>query len=519
MAAVFLLRGAAQFGAGAIGIATPLHLLQRISSRSYSEILNAELKFVNQRERGNLMVMVADYPARANLAVRDLATVLSNGLVFIVYAALMVAVSWKLTLAACTFLFVLSLVLRGLFDNILGRAGARVSRAQADLQTQLQETFNGLKLIRLSVGESRMAERFVRTLRTMVTAQRHSLVLAEIPNPFFAAVSGIFICILLVGGAVMQGGVEAGWIAQLLLFLFLLSRLNAPVSTINLLRTRIISNLDAIARLEAFHEDAVRHREPDGGLPVAHFTEAIRFEGVSYTYDGGTRAAVDDVNLTINRGEIIAIVGPSGAGKSTVVGLLARLFDPTKGRILVDGRDLRELAVKDWRALIGTVSQDIFVFDDTVTSNLCFPKADAPAERVQSAVTLALADGFIADLPQGYDSRLGDRGARLSGGQQQRLAIARSIIANPDILILDEATSHLDSITETAIQHAIDLLSHRLTLVVIAHRLSTVRKADRIIVLDGGHVVEEGSHAELTLRRGRYWDLLSHQLLGLSEET
>ena len=134
-------------------------------------------------------------------------------------------------------------------------------------------------------------------------------------------------------------------------------------------------------------------------------------------------------------------------------------------------------------------------------------------------MTLALADGFIADLPHGYASRLGDRGTRLSGGQQQRLAIARSIIANPDILILDEATSHLDSITETAIQHAIDSLSHRLTLVVIAHRLSTVRKADRIVVLDGGHVVEEGSHAELTLRRGRYWDLLSHQRLGLSEET
>jgi ABC-type multidrug transport system fused ATPase/permease subunit len=210
-------------------------------------------------------------------------------------------------------------------------------------------------------------------------------------------------------------------------------------------------------------------------------------------------------------------VGPSGAGKTTIVGLIARLFDPTGGRILVDGNDLRTLDVKDWRGRIGIVSQDIFIFNDTVTSNICFPRASAPKDRLREAVALASADSFVEELPEGFGTRLGDRGTRLSGGQQQRIAIARAVVAEPDILILDEATSHLDSLTETAIQRAIDTLSHQVTLIVVAHRLSTVRKADRIIVLQQGRIIEQGTHAELSKAQGQYWHLLSHQLLGLVE--
>jgi subfamily B ATP-binding cassette protein MsbA len=223
---------------------------------------------------------------------------------------------------------------------------------------------------------------------------------------------------------------------------------------------------------------------------------------VRFGYDG--RPVLRDVTLRLNVGEMVALVGPSGAGKSTLVNLLPRFFDPDGGRVSIDGRDIRDLRLADLRALIGLVTQETVLFNDTVRNNIAYGRSDLPLDRVREAAAAAYADEFIAEMPQGYDTLLGESGLRLSGGQRQRLAIARALLKNAPILILDEATSQLDSESEALVQKALYNLMQGRTTLVIAHRLSTVIRADRIVVMDGGQLVEEGSHQELLRVGGVY---------------
>jgi subfamily B ATP-binding cassette protein MsbA len=239
---------------------------------------------------------------------------------------------------------------------------------------------------------------------------------------------------------------------------------------------------------------------------------------VSFSYQPGEKPTLRDISATIERGKMVAVVGPSGAGKSTLINMVARLYDPQQGRILIDGVDLREFDVRSWRRRIAVVTQDTYIFNDTVANNISFGHDNVPRERIEAAARLAAASEFVEKLPQGYDTLVGDRGVRLSGGQQQRVAIARAILSNPDLLIFDEATSHLDTISERAIQDAMENMSKGRTLLVVAHRLSTIRKADKVIVMDEGRVVEEGQHRDLLARRGIYWEMVEHQRLDLLSE-
>jgi subfamily B ATP-binding cassette protein MsbA len=230
--------------------------------------------------------------------------------------------------------------------------------------------------------------------------------------------------------------------------------------------------------------------------------KGIAYERVSFAYED--RPALWDVDLDIRAGEIVALVGPSGAGKSTLVNLLPRFFDPDQGRIALDGVDIRDVELKSLRALIGIVTQETVLFNDTIRNNIAYGRSDLPLERVREAAAAAYADEFIMELPQGYDTVIGESGVRLSGGQRQRLAIARALFKNAPILILDEATSHLDSQSEALVQKALYNLMQGRTTLVIAHRLSTVQRADRIAVMEGGRVVEEGSHDQLMALGGSY---------------
>jgi len=232
-------------------------------------------------------------------------------------------------------------------------------------------------------------------------------------------------------------------------------------------------------------------------------------------YEANRGAALDGVDLEVRRGEIIALVGISGAGKSSVLTLLMRLRDPSSGRVVVDDIDLRNYDVTTWRRRVSIVSQDIVLFNDSVRNNLCFGLQDVPDATLWAALRDASAEEFVRDLPEGLDTQLGDLGRKLSGGQRQRLALARALVADPDLLILDEATSQLDSITEASIQHTIDVARGRRSVLIVAHRLSTVRNADRIYVLDQGRVVEQGTHAELQATGGQYRRFFELQTIGL----
>ena len=254
-------------------------------------------------------------------------------------------------------------------------------------------------------------------------------------------------------------------------------------------------------------------REASDPVSLDGFYDSIRFEGVGFSYDGAGRRVLDGIDLEIPKGSTVAIVGASGAGKTTLVDLIPRFYDIDEGRITVDGKDIRDVRIKDLRALMGNVNQDPILFNDTIFNNIAFGVEGATMDQVVEAAKIANAHDFIMEKEQGYDTNIGDRGCKLSGGQRQRISIARAVLKNPPILILDEATAALDTESERIVQEALDRLMASRTTIAIAHRLSTIKAADEIIVLHEGRIVEQGKHAELLARGGYYKKLNDMQAL------
>jgi subfamily B ATP-binding cassette protein MsbA len=267
----------------------------------------------------------------------------------------------------------------------------------------------------------------------------------------------------------------------------------------------------AATRIFQILDTPVDIKDKAEAIDLPEFSRAIRFENVSFKYENEAEEVLKDINLEVPRGAILAIVGPSGVGKTTLINLIGRFYDITEGRITIDGNDIRDVKLKSLRSKIGIVTQEMFLFNDTAKANIAYGNIQAAPERIIQAARAADADNFIQALPQGYDTVIGDRGFRLSGGEKQRLAIARALLKNPPILILDEATSQLDSQSEILVQQALDGLMRGRTVLVIAHRLSTVRRATKIVVLDAGRITECGTHEELMNKGGLYKKLYQLQ--------
>ena len=414
----------------------------------------------------------------------------------------------RLTLLA----LVVAPLLIGLLQPLLRKlrkGHRRLSNQYGEMTAVVQESVSGIRLVKSFGGEgyeeTRFREGSERYARGMVRVTRLSVLAQPITETVGTAIA---VAILWVGARRVDAGALTG--AALITFLILVMRMLQPLKQLSQVPTTAQQSLAAAERIFEVLDSPTEPSLDRGTITPAPFDRALQFDRVSFAYE--TEPVLSDVSFVAAKGEIVALVGASGAGKSTLVDLIPRFYEPASGRILLDGVDTRQIALPALRSLIGIVSQDTVLFNDTVRKNLAYGSdGKYTNEQIEAAARAANAHAFISELPDGYDTILGERGTRLSGGQRQRLSIARALLVDPPILILDEATSALDTESERLVQEAIDRLLAGRTVFVIAHRLSTVAHADQILVLDRGRVVEHGTHTALLAKRGHYHRLHAMQ--------
>ena len=482
-----------------------------LRNQVYSHLLDLDMRFFGRTRSGQIISrLTSDADQLRSLVTRNIAKLATSVFQVIATLAALVAISIELTLVAIV-------VLPAMF-GIWGRLVRRLRRADrgvlnlaGEVAAHIQETLGGIRLVKASAAEDFERDRF----RALTRAYYKQFVRAErlraLAGPLTETMAALGTVVLLWYGSRMVLVEQALEGAAFMGFLVLSLRLYSPVKWLSRFPSTVQPGLAAAERLFEFLDTPIEMRDPPGAREFTGFRERIRFEGVGFAYVPG-KPVLEDISFEVKPGEVVALVGPSGAGKTTLVDLIARFYDPTVGRITVDGVDLREFSLRSLRSHLGIVTQDTVLFHDTVRANIAYGLGDVPQEAIERAARAARAHDFIMQLPEGYDTVVGERGTRLSGGQRQRLAIARAILRDPPILIFDEATSALDSESELLVQQAIEQLLAGRTVFVIAHRLSTIRRADQILVMEAGRIVERGTHEELLSRDGLYRHLYRLQV-------
>lgn len=511
--AALLLKNLCIVGGRALSIRTQEFLVRDVRNAVHAHLQHLPLAFFERGKVGQLIARVITDAGEAKPVVTDaLAQAVRQVATLAAYAVALFALSWRLALIAVILVPLVWLGLRPL----LGRLRERFRRTWDDhgeLVSALQESLGAVRLVKSRVAEDFEKERFRRRSDAFSRKRIAAATTRHLASPLSEVLASVVALGLVWIGASFVGG--AGSIApeQFVAFVTIALRAITPVKGFAQYPALAAQGLAAADR---FFEILDQDPEPAGGSRIATGPEReVRYEGVSFAYEPG-RAALRGIDIVIPRGSVVAIVGSSGSGKSTLVDLLPRFADPQAGRITIDGTDIREFSVDSLRRLIGLVGQEAVLFHDTVAANIAYGEDTPDPAAVEAAARTAGAHGFIAGLPDGYDTVLGDRGVRLSTGQRQRIGIARAIFRDPPILILDEATSAVDAETETALWTAAEGFRGR-TVIVVAHRLSTVREADRIFVLERGRLVDAGRHDALVSRGGPYRRLFGHQLERVSQ--
>ena len=480
---------------------TGLQAVRDLRVDLYARIQRQSLAFFSDNSTGHLISRIMGDVSRMQRTVSgDLAEVFRLGAVVIGQAAWLFFLNWRLA-GFC-------LVLLPIIVAPVGRIGRRLKEASrgsmqkmGDAALIMKEGIAGARIVQAFGMEQFEIARFSRALDRMQRAEKRGARLLSISGPIMEMLGALGAAILFVwaGSRIAAGKLTAGEFGTFVAALFVIF---ASIRNLVKINNDLQQSMAAARRVFEMMDLPVQVKDAPGAPDLPGFERDIEYRHVAFAY--GRNPVLEDVELSVKRGQMVAIVGSSGAGKSTLVNLLPRFYDVTGGALLIDGHDVRGVSLASLRRLIGLVTQEVILFDDTVRNNIAYGRSDIPFDKVVAAARAAHADGFVAALPQGYDTPLGESGHRLSQGQRQRLSIARALLKDPPILILDEATSSLDSESEAEVQAALENLMLNRTVFVIAHRLSTVRRADVILVLDRGRIVERGPHADLLARSGVY---------------
>ena len=502
MAAV-ILKNLLVWIAGQFGATLQEYVTRDLRNSVYRHLAHLPLGYFTQMKAGQILSRVINDTFETRLILTQIVTQsLQSASLVVVYIAILFSISWRLSLIAMIILPLLGVSLQPMLKK-LRRGNLRRGNVHGEMTSVLQETISGIRLVKASGTEDYEERRFAEGSNKYASSSLRLTRLALVAPPVTEIIGTLIAVLVLWIGAwqVLRSGSMTG--ATLLAFLTLVLRLLQPLKQLSQMRTTAQSSLASAERLFEILDSPAEFQRDRGTREVAKFERELRFENVSFTY--GDAPVLNNIQLVAKKGDVVALVGPSGSGKSTMVDLIPRFYEPTSGRILLDGVDTREIRLPALRALTGIVSQETVLFHDTVRNNIAYGATGKYSqEQIEAAARAANAHEFILELPEGYGTLLGERGTRLSGGQRQRLAIARALLTDPPILILDEATSALDTESERQVQEAVDRLLQGRTVFVIAHRLSTIAHADQIIVLDRGEIVERGSHAELLAKRGAY---------------
>lgn len=508
-----LLKTSCYFGSSAVMIPLRTGIVRDIRTQVYNKVMGLPLAFFSQQKKGDIIARMSGDVSQIEFTITSsLDMLIKNPILIVFYFGTLLVTSWQLTLFTVS---VVPLMAWGMsaIGKKLKSDSIEAQQKWSDTMSQLDETLGGLRIIKAFIAEDKMKERFTKTCNEYRKASGRVATRQASAHPVSEFLGTCMIMLVLwFGGTLILSSKSPIDAPTFIFYMVILYSVLGPLKEFSRAGYTIPQGLASVERVDKIMNAVNNITDPADPKPLKDFTDKIEFKGVGFSYEDG-KEVLKDINIEIPKGKMIALVGQSGSGKSTLVDLVPRYHDVCSGHIMLDGADIRDYKVKDLRALIGNVNQEAILFNDTIFNNIAFGVDGATMEEVIAAAKIANAHDFIMEKEEGYQTNIGDRGAKLSGGQRQRISIARAILKNPPILILDEATSALDTESEKLVQEALDRLTGSRTTIAIAHRLSTIKNADEICVMHEGRIVERGKHEELLALNGYYKRLNDMQAL------